>query len=170
MGAPTGFRSRLAQILASGAFAVTAEVTPNASRSADQTLGQVGAMKGYADAFNVTDCTRALVRISSLAASALLLREDVEPVTQMVTRDRNRIALQADVLGAHALGVRNLLCLRGDDPKVGNEPDAAPVFEYTTEQFLALAQKLRGTGALAGGGLVGDPPNPFLGAGGNPRG
>jgi methylenetetrahydrofolate reductase (NADPH) len=127
-------------------------------------------MKGYADAFNVTDCTRALVRISSLAASALLLREGVEPVTQMVTRDRNRIALQADVLGAHALGVRNLLCLRGDDPKVGNEPDAAPVFEYTTEQFLALAKRLRETGALAGGEVVLDPPGMFLGAAANPFG
>ena len=162
--------SRLARILASGTFAVTAEVTPNASGSPDQVLAQVRAMKGYADAFNVTDCTRALVRISSLAASALLLREDVEPVTQMVTRDRNRIALQADVLGAHALGVRNLLCLRGDDPKVGNEPDAAPVFEYTTEQFLALAKRLRETGALAGGEGVQDPPGMFLGAAANPFG
>jgi methylenetetrahydrofolate reductase (NADPH) len=162
--------SRLARVLASGAFAVTAEVTPNASGSPDQILAQVRAMKGYADAFNVTDCTRALVRISSLAASALLLREGVEPVTQMVTRDRNRIALQADVLGAHALGVRNLLCLRGDDPKVGNEPDAAPVFEYTTEQFLALAKRLRETGALAGGEVVLDPPGMFLGAAANPFG
>jgi len=167
---PVHYGSRLARILASGAFAVTAEVTPNASGSPDQILAQVRAMKGYADAFNVTDCTRSLVRISSLAASALLLREGVEPVTQMVTRDRNRIALQADVLGAHALGVRNLLCLRGDDPKVGNEPDAAPVFEYTTEQFLALAKRLRDTGALAGGEVVQDPPRMFLGAAANPFG
>jgi len=170
MEAPTRFRSGLARILASGAFAVTAEVTPNASGSPEQILGQVRVMKGYADAFNVTDCTRALVRISSLAASALLLREGVEPVTQMVTRDRNRIALQADVLGAHALGVRNLLCLRGDDPKVGNEPDAAPVFEYTTEQFLGLVKRLRETGALAGGEVVQDPPGMFLGAAANPFG
>src|SRR3972149_9970696 len=108
MEAPPQFRSGLARILASGAFAVTAEVTPNASGSPEQILGQVRAMNGYADAFNVTDCTRALVRISSLAASALLLREGVEPVMQMVTRDRNRIALQADLLRAHAPGGRDL--------------------------------------------------------------
>src|SRR3972149_5899119 len=144
MGAPTGFRSRLAQILASGAFAVTAEVTPNASGSPDQILGQVRAMKGYADAFNVTDCTRALVRISGLAGRALLLHEGVGPVPQ---RGRG-----------------------GGDPKGGNEPDAAPVFEYTTEQFLAVAKKLRETGALAGGDVVDEPPNLFLGAAAHPFG
>lgn len=167
---PIRVGSRLERVLASGRFAVTAEVTPNASGSPDQILAQVRAMKGHADAFNVTDCTRALVRISSLAACALLLREGVEPVMQMVTRDRNRIALQADLLGAHALGVRNLLCLRGDDPKAGNEPDAMPVFEYATEQFLALTKKLRDSGRLAGGDVVDEPPSLFLGAAANPFG
>jgi methylenetetrahydrofolate reductase (NADPH) len=127
-------------------------------------------MKGYADAYNVTDCTRALVRISSLAACSLLLREGVEPVMQMVTRDRNRIALQADLLGAHAIGVRNILCLRGDDPAAGNEPEATPVFEYTTEQFIAVAKRLRDAGTLAGGDLVDDPPAVIIGAAANPFG
>lgn len=167
---PIRVGSRLERVLASGAFAVTAEVTPNASGAPGQIVAQVRAMKGYADAFNVTDCTRALVRISSLAASALLLQEKVEPVMQMVTRDRNRIALQADMLGAHALGVRNLLCLRGDDPQAGNEPRATPVFEYTTEQLLALAKELGDSGTLAGGDTVEEPPHLYLGAAASPFG
>ncbi|MBI4415609.1 MAG: methylenetetrahydrofolate reductase [Euryarchaeota archaeon] len=167
---PLRVGSRLERVLASGGFAVTAEVTPNASGSPEKILAQVRAMKGCADALNVTDCTRALVRISSLAASALVLQEDEEPVMQVVTRDRNRIALQADLLGAHALGVRNVLCLKGDDPAAGNEPDAMPVFEYTTEQFIALAKKLRDAGTLAGGDVVEDPPNLFVGAAASPFG
>jgi len=162
--------SRLERVLASGGFAVTAEVAPNASGSPDQVRRQARALKGVADACNVTDCQRALVRISSLAASAILLQEGVEPVMQMVTRDRNRIALQADLLGAHALGVRNVVCLSGDDPKTGNERDAMPVYEFTTEQFLALAKSLRDEGKLRGGDAVDAPPTLFLGATANPFG
>lgn len=162
--------SDLENVLASGGFAVTAEVTPNASAAPDHIRAQARAVKGYADACNVTDCQRALVRISSLAASAILLKEGVEPVMQMVTRDRNRIALQADLLGAHALGVRNVVCLSGDDPKAGNEPEATAVYEFTTEQFLAYAKNLRDNGRLAGGSPVEKPPRLFLGATVNPFG
>lgn len=168
---PLRVGSRLERALASSdAFAVTAEITPDASGSPDHVRAQARAMRGYADACNVTDCQRALVKISSLAAAALVLQEGVEPVMQMVTRDRNRIALQADLLGAHALGVRNVVCLSGDDPKSGNEPDAMPVYEFTTEEFLALAKKLRDTGALRGGDAVDEPPNLLLGATANPFG
>ncbi len=167
---PLRVGSRLEKVLASGAFAVTAEITPDASGSPDHVRAQARTLRGYADACNVTDAPRALVRISSLAASALLLQEGVEPVMQMATRDRNRIALQADLLGAHALGVRNVAFMSGDDPKAGNEPKATPVYEFTTEQLLAAAKRLRDAGTLAGGDPVDDPPNLFLGATVNPFG
>lgn len=166
---PLRVGSRLETVLASNGFAVTAEVTPNASGSPDHIRSQARALKGYADACNVTDNQRALVKISSLAASAILLQEGVEPVMQVVTRDRNRIALQSDLLGAHALGVRNVLCLSGDNPKAGDEPDAMPVYEWTTEQLLAAAKKLRDSGTLAGDVPVEEPPNLFLGATASPQ-
>lgn len=167
---PLRVGSRLERQLASGAFAVTAEVAPNASGSPDHIRAHARALKGFVDACNVTDCQRAQVRISSLGASAILLQEGVEPVMQMVTRDRNRIALQADLLGAHALGVRNVLCLSGDDPKAGNEPEAMPVFEFGTEEFIALAKRMRDQGLLHGGDAIDEPPNLFIGATANPIG
>jgi len=167
---PLRVGSRLEKALASGAFAVTAEITPDLSGSPDRVRAQARTLRGSADACNVTDCPRALVRISSLAASAILLQEGVEPVMQVAMRDRNRIALQADLLGAHALGVRNVAFMSGDDPKAGNEPDATPVYEWTTEQVLAAAKKLRDQGRLAGGDGVDEPPNLFLGATVNPFG
>ena len=167
---PLRVGSRLEKALASGAFAVTAEITPDLSGSPDRVRAQARTLRGSADACNVTDCPRALVRISSLAASAILLQEGVEPVMQVAMRDRNRIALQADLLGAHALGVRNVAFMSGDDPKAGNEPDATPVYEWTTEQVLAAAKKLRDQGRLAGGEGVNGPPNLFLGATVNPFG
>jgi len=166
---PLKVGSALERAMAANAFAVTAEITPNASGLADHIRGQARMMRGYADACNVTDCPRAQVRISSLAAAAILLQEGVEPVMQIVTRDRNRIALQADLLGAHALGVRNVLLMSGDSPRGGNEPEAAPVYELTTEQLLAVAKKLRETGKLAGDAAVDDPPKLFLGATANPQ-
>jgi len=166
---PLRVGSRLEKVLASRTFAVTAEITPDASGAPDHVRAQARAMRGFADACNVTDCQRAQVRISALAASAILLQEGVEPVMQTVTRDRNRIALQADLLGAHALGVRNVLCLSGDDPRAGNEPEATPVYEWSTEQLLAVAKKLRDSGRLAGDAPVEEPPNLFLGATANPQ-
>ncbi|TLZ50763.1 MAG: methylenetetrahydrofolate reductase [Methanobacteriota archaeon] len=167
---PLRVGSHLEKVLAAGTFAVTAEVTPDASASPNRTRAQARALRGHVDAVNVTDSPRAMVKISSLAASAILLQEGVEPVMQMVTRDRNRIALQADILGAHALGVRNIVAMSGDDPRLGNEPDAVPVYEWTTEQFLAAAKQLRDHGKLAGGEVIDDPPNLFLGATVNPFG
>src|SRR2546426_9502477 len=162
--------SRLEKVLAASEFGVTAEIAPDASGSPDHVRSQAQTMRGYADACNVTDCQRALVRMSSLAASAILLQEGVEPVMQIVTRDRNRIALQADLLGAHALGVRNIVCLSGDDPKVGNEPDAAPVWDLTTEDFIAVVKQLRDAGVLRGGGHDDAPPTLPRGGDPNPPG
>lgn len=124
--------------------------------------------RGLVDACNVTDCRRALVRMSSLAAAAIVLREGVEPVMQIVLRDRNRIALQSDLLGASALGIRNVLCLWGDPPTAGNEVDAKGVFDLTTEDLISTFRGLRDTGMLRGGGKVDKPPNVFIGAAADP--
>jgi len=173
MAAEAGVRtmragSRLERILAAGEFAVTAEIEPPASGDSSAVRRQAIMYRGIADACNVTDCQRALVRISSLAAAALALQEGVEPVMQMVLRDRNRIALQADLLGASALGIRNVLCLWGDPPTAGNEKDAKGVFDLKTEEMIAMFRTLRDEGVLRGGERVDQPPKVFIGAAADP--
>ena len=173
MAAAVGVRtirsgSRLEQILASGAFAVTAEIAPPASADATEIRQNASRYRDAVDACNVTDCTRARVKISSLAAAAIVLQEGVEPVLQMVLRDRNRIALQADLLGAAALGVRNVLCLWGDPPAAGNERDAKGVFDMKTEEMIEMFRNLRDTGTLRGGDKVETPPRLFIGAAADP--
>ena len=160
--------SRLERVLASGAFAVTAEIAPPASADAKE-IREVAAMyRGAVDACNVTDCTRARVRISSLAAATIALQEGIEPVMQMVLRDRNRIALQADLLGAAALGIRNVLCLWGDPPMAGNETAAKGVFDLKTEEMIEMFRNLRDAGTLRGGDQVDVAPRVFIGAAADP--
>src|SRR5437016_602736 len=120
------------------------------------------------DACNVTDGQRALVRISSLAAATIALQEGVEPIMQMVSRDRNRIGLQSDLLGAAALGIHNVLCLWGDPPPAGNEKDAKAVFDLSTEEMIATFRALRDTGTLRGGDQVEQAPKVFIGAAADP--
>jgi methylenetetrahydrofolate reductase (NADPH) len=173
MGAAVGVRAirsggRLERILASGAFAVTAEIAPPASADGTEIRENASRYRGAVDACNVTDCTRARVHISSLAAAAIALQEGVEPVMQMVLRDRNRIALQADLLGAAALGVRNVLCLWGDPTSAGNEPEAKGVFDMKTEEMIEMFRNLRDTGTLRGGDKVESPPKVFIGAAADP--
>ncbi|MGI0149778.1 MAG: methylenetetrahydrofolate reductase [Thermoplasmata archaeon] len=160
--------SRLERILASGTFAVTAEIAPPASADATQIRKHAAQYRSVVDACNVTDCTRALVRISSLAAAAIAIQEGVEPVMQMVLRDRNRIALQADLLGAAALGVRNVMCLWGDPPTAGNETNAKGVFDLKTEEMIDMFRNLRDRGVLRGGDTVEQPPKVFIGAAADP--
>lgn len=160
--------SRLEWVLESGAFAVTAEIAPPASASPEDIRRVAALFRGATDACNVTDSQRALVKMSSLAASAIAMQEAVEPIMQMVLRDRNRIALQADLLGAAALGVRNVLCLKGDPPQVGNEKEAASVFDLTTEEMIGTFRNLRENGILHGGDKVESPPKVFIGAAANP--
>ena len=160
--------SRLERILASGVFAVTAEIAPPASADGTEIRKNASGYRGTVDACNVTDCTRSRVHISSLAAAAILIQEGVEPVMQMVLRDRNRIALQADLLGAAALGVRNVLCLWGDPPSAGNEPDAKGVFDMKTEDMIEMFRNLRDAGTLRGGDAVETPPKVFLGVAADP--
>ncbi|AEA27479.1 methylenetetrahydrofolate reductase [Pseudonocardia dioxanivorans CB1190] len=155
---------RLADALRSGRFAVTAEVAP--PRGAD--LGPVRRaadhLRGWVDAVNVTDNAGANVRVSSLAGSLALLEAGVEPVMQMTCRDRNRIALQSDLLAASALGVPNLVLMTGDRPEQGDHPDAAAVFDLDSGGLMAAARSLRDEGVLLSGRSVDPAPRWLLGA------
>ena len=160
--------SGLERVLSTGGFAVTAEIAPPGSADPMDVRRIAALFRDATDACNVTDCQRAMVRMSAFAAAVLAAQEGVEPVLQLVLRDRNRIALQADLLGAAALGIRNVLCLRGDPPHLGNERGAPAVYDLSTEEFLSTARELRDRGTLRGGDRVDVPPRLFLGSTANP--
>jgi methylenetetrahydrofolate reductase (NADPH) len=155
--------SRLVRTLLDGEFAVTAEIAPPVAGSADSLRSKGRALKGLADAVNVTDGASAKVAMSSLAAAAILAADGVEPVLQCTCRDRNRIALQSDLLGAAALGVHNVLMLTGDDPKQGDQPDAKPVFDLKSQDVIRIAAEMRDKGVLPSGREIESPPRLFLG-------
>jgi methylenetetrahydrofolate reductase (NADPH) len=160
--------SRLEKVLAAGHFAVTAECGPpkGADRAALETKGK--SLLGYIDAVNVTDNQTAIVRMSSLAACAILKGLGHEPILQMVTRDRNRIALQSDLFGAYALGVRNVLCLTGDHHCFGNQKQAVGVFDLDSIQLVRTVKDMRDSGSIIGGEAIQVPPKMFIGAAANP--
>lgn len=160
--------SRLARTLAAGHFAVTAECGP--PQGADpQPIEEKGRLLSeVTDAVNVTDNQTAVVRLSSLAAGVVLSRTGVEPVLQMVTRDRNRIALQSDLLGASALGIRNILCLTGDHQSFGSQKSAMGVFDLDSIQLVHTAGMMRDEGRLIDGAELKSRPDFFLGAAANP--
>ena len=160
--------SNLEKILSSGQFAVTAEIGPPKGADGDHVREWGRKLKGKADAFNVTDNQTAVVRLSSLAGSVLLIQEGVEPVMQMVCRDRNRIAMQSDVLGASVLGVRNLLCLTGDHQTLGSQPGAKNVFDVDSIQELLMFKIMRDESRIMGADPLTKPPLLFLGAAENP--
>lgn len=143
--------NQLETAIANGDFIITAEVTPGLATTAEQLLQRAAPLKGKATAVNITDGAGAQVAMSSLAASAILQQNGIEPVLQMTCRDRNRIALAADLLGASALGIRNILTLTGDDPGVGDEPDAKGVFDYFAADLLQLARHMADTGTTRSG-------------------
>src|SRR5215472_3516830 len=156
--------SELQARLRSGQFVVTAEITPPVSTDPAEFLRRAMPLKGLATAVNVTDGAGAKVHLSSLAAAHFLVQSGIEPILQMTCRDRNRLALQGDLLGALAFGIRNLLVITGDDPKTGDQPDAKPVFDLDSTRLLALAQRLAAERRLASGALVRGPTELFLGA------
>src|ERR1041384_6749653 len=129
--------------LQAGDFVVTAEITPPVSTDPAEFLSRALPLKGVATAVNVTDGAGAKVHLSSLAAAHFLVQNGIEPIVQMTCRDRNRLALQGDILGAEALGIRNMLMLAGDDPKAGDQPDAKPVFDLGSRDLLAMADRMR---------------------------
>jgi methylenetetrahydrofolate reductase (NADPH) len=162
--------SNLQRVLDSGQFAVTAEIGPPKGSNPEIIRKHARNMKGYADAFNLTDNQTAVVRLSSWAASLVCLQEGVEPVMQMACRDRNRIAIQSDALGASALGVRNVLCLTGDHQVFGNQKEAKNVYDLDSIQELMVLRSMRDDGKTWGGDALESPPQLYLGAVENPFG
>lgn len=160
--------SQLKQVLESGRFAVTAECGPPKGADPQTVLRKAEQLRGKVDGVNVTDNQTAIVRMSSLAACALVKSAGLDPVLQMVVRDRNRIALQSDILGASALGIRNVLCLSGDHQCFGNQPQAVGVFDLDSMQFLQVVRTMRDEGTLLGGEALIHPPRVFIGAAANP--
>lgn len=125
-----------------GQFLITAEVTPPKGGNPEHMVRMAATLKGRVHAVNITDGSRAVLRMCSLAASAILLQNGIEPICQLACRDRNRIGLQADLMGAHALGIYNILALTGDPVKAGDHPDAKGVFDLEAVRLLQLIQKL----------------------------
>jgi methylenetetrahydrofolate reductase (NADH) len=156
--------SQLEQSLRGGRFVITTELTPPVSFDPEDLLRKVWPLKGLADAVNVTDGASARAHMSALAAASLLAREGVEPILQLTCRDRNRIALEADLMGAAALGIHNLLLLTGDDPKAGDQPDTKPVFDIDSKTLIETARRLRDDHTLPTGRKVGGMADFFLGA------
>jgi methylenetetrahydrofolate reductase (NADPH) len=156
--------NQLRDCLRSGRFAVTAEIVPPASCDPADLIAKVKALKGVADAVNVTDGAGARSHMGSLAAAALLLQNGVEPILQLTCRDRNRIALQSDLLAAAALGIENLLLLRGDDPSAGDQPDAKPVFDIDTMALTEVARRIRDRQELMSGQKVSGKAKFLIGA------
>jgi methylenetetrahydrofolate reductase (NADPH) len=146
--------SELQSKLRGGEFVVTAEITPPVSTDPAEFLRRALPLKGLATAVNVTDGAGAKVHLSSLAAAHFLVQSGIEPIFQMTCRDRNRLALQGDLLGAVSLGIHNILVLHGDDPKVGDQPDAKPVFDLDSRGLLAMAQAMRAQGKLPSGTAI----------------
>jgi methylenetetrahydrofolate reductase (NADPH) len=160
--------SNLEKVLKAGKFAVTAEIGPPQSANPEPLTHHANMLKGFADAFNLTDNQTAVVRLSSIASAVIIMREGVEPVIQMTCRDRNRIALQSDLLGAAALGVKNVLCLTGDHQTFGNEKGAKNVFDFDSIVELQVFDSLRTEGRQVGGEVIKDPPKVYLGCAENP--
>jgi methylenetetrahydrofolate reductase (NADPH) len=154
--------------LRSRRFVITAEVTPPVSADRNELLAKALPLKGLADAVNITDGAGARPHLGAVTAAAMLVEAGLEPVLQLTCRDRNRIALQSDLISAAASGVRNLLMLRGDDPSAGDQPDAKPVFDLDPRSLLETARRLRDSGELPSGRKVSGRADFFLGSADNP--
>jgi methylenetetrahydrofolate reductase (NADPH) len=160
--------SNLKKILEKGEFAVTAECGPPKGADPEAVIKKAELLKGKVDAVNVTDNQTAIVRMSSMAACSIIKSIGLDPVLQMVVRDRNRIALQSDILGASAIGIRNVLCLSGDHQKFGNQPQAVGVFDLDSIQFVKTVKDMRDEGKILGGDPLSKAPDMFIGAAANP--
>jgi len=160
--------SKLEKILSNGGFAVTGELGPPKGADVSVIERKANLLKGNVDAINVTDNQTAIVRMSSIAVGAILHRMGLEPTMQMVVRDRNRIAIQSDIFGAYALGIRNILCLSGDHQKFGNHPTAKNVFDLDSIQLIQTVKLMRDEHKVLGGDEIEGPPQMFIGAAANP--
>lgn len=160
--------SKLEKILRSGQFTVTGECGPPRGADPDVVRKKCRLLKDKADAFNITDNQTSVVRMSSISSSVIMMQEGLEPVMQMVCRDRNRIAMQSDILGAAALGVKNMLCLSGDHQKFGDHPQAKNVFDIDSIQLISMVRVMRDEGKFLGGEEIKGVPRLFIGAAKNP--
>jgi methylenetetrahydrofolate reductase (NADPH) len=158
----------LSERLRAGRFVLTAEITPPVAASREALLAKAMPLKGLADAVNVTDGAGARPHMAAGVAAAMLVEAGIEPILQLTCRDRNRIALQSDLIAAAASGVRNLLMLRGDDPSAGDQPETKPVFDLDARQLLDTARRLRDQGELPTGRKIEGQCDFFLGAADNP--
>jgi methylenetetrahydrofolate reductase (NADPH) len=154
----------LEQRLQAGRFVLTAELAPPVSCDADDLRRKAAPLKGLPDAVNVTDGAGARAHMSALAGAAILIGMDIEPILQITCRDKNRIALQSEMMGAAALGIRNMLLLTGDDPKAGDQPDTKPVFDIDSKALIETARRLRDEGTLPTGRKVDGKAEFFIGA------
>lgn len=156
------------KILRAGHFAFTGELGPPRGANIDIIKKKAAPLKGMVDMVNITDNQRAMVRMSCWATSLIVMNEGIEPNYQMVCRDRNRLAMQADVLGAYALGLKNILCISGDHQLFGDHPNAKGVFDIDSIQLIAMVKKMRDEGRFLGGADIDVPPKMFIGAAANP--
>ncbi|GAG23672.1 unnamed protein product, partial [marine sediment metagenome] len=168
--------SNLARVLEAGHFAVTVEIGPPMDCDGTKVTEKAKLLKGLADAYNITDNQTAVVRMSSIAACVLIMREGLEPVMQMTCRDRNRLAIQADILGACALGIKNCLCIVGDHQSFGaagrlkGHPGAKNVYDVDSTQLLSILKGMRDDGLQEGGDPIEVRPPLFIGAAWTPLG
>jgi len=160
--------SNLEKVLKAGHFAFTGECGPPKGANVEHLREKLSHLKGKVDAVNITDNQTAVVRMSSWAACAILIQEGLEPNFQMVCRDRNRLAIQSDILGAYALGVRNMLCLSGDHQTFGNHPQAKNVYDIDSMQLISLVKKMRDEQKFMNDEEIDVAPKLFIGAASNP--
>ena len=160
--------SNLEKVLKAGHFAFTGECGPPQGANVEHLKEKAHHLKGCVDAVNITDNQTAVVRMSSWAASIILMQEGLEPNFQMVCRDRNRLAIQSDILGIYAHGIRNMLCLSGDHQRFGNHPQAKNVFDIDSMQLIHTVKTMRDEGKFMNGEGIDVPPKLFIGAASNP--
>jgi len=161
--------SNLERVLKNGHFAVTAELGPPQNADKEVISKKAALLRGYCDGVNLTDNQTAIVRMSSIGASTLVIKEGLEPIVQMTCRDRNRLAMQSDLLGAYALGVRTLLCLTGDHQTFGNHPDSKNVFDIDSIQLIQMVAGMRDRRVFQNGEeFKGQEPRFFIGAAASP--
>lgn len=153
----------LASRVKNGQFVITAEIVPPLSAGSEHLLREAALLRDRVTAINVTDAAAGRTTMSSFAAAAILAANGYDPVLQITCRDRNRIALAGDLLGAAAQGIGNLLILHGDDPKGGDQPDAKPVFDLTSKDVMTLARTMRDEGVLPSGRKIDPPPGFYIG-------
>jgi len=163
------YRSNLERVLAQGYFAFTAEIGPPKDADGDKIKSKAEMLKDCADAFNITDNQTAVVRLSSLGGSFILINMGVEPILQLTCRDRNRIALQSDILGASSVGIKNILFLTGDHQSFGNHPSAKGVYDVDSIQLIKIVKDMRDDGVFESGDEIkSKKPNVFIGGAANP--